>query len=52
MRDNPSLARRGGRGYMSGQEEFGMEGWIAAGAFGVFVLIFLVLNLIEFGRLD
>jgi hypothetical protein len=29
-----------------------MEGWIAAGAIGAFVLAILVLNMIEFGRPD
>lgn len=29
-----------------------MEGWIAVGAIGAFVLAILVLNMIEFGRPD
>jgi len=29
-----------------------MEGWIAAGAFCVFVVVILALNMIEFGRPD
>lgn len=29
-----------------------MEGWIAVGAFGAFVVVLLVLNWIEFGRPD